>query len=203
MTICFYSCSDSSQKIPADKIQDSTKTEITKRIEPDLSDIKTPAGNIVKYKRTGDTIQIQWFQDGQLKTFSEMNFSVYDAEIWIPRFEGENDDFVILRAGCGSNCWLELFLPLKNGLTARWVDNPLACDLKQNYVAYVIDSLEILNFKTDKSQKFALDSCTSDVMRYICIDTIYFGNKTVSYKWDQSAKWDYTPRKARQLKINI
>ncbi len=201
-TICLFSCRDNSQKISVDKTTDSTKTENAKRIEPDLSDIKTPAGNIIKYKRTGDNFQIQWFQDGQLQTFVD-TFQVYGAEIWIPRFEDENENFVILRAGCGSNCWFEFFLPLKRGLTAKSIDNPLAFDIKQNYVAYVVDSLEILNFKTDKLQKFPLDSCTSDVMPYICIDTIYFGIKSLSYKWDHSARWDYTPKKARQLRIKI
>jgi hypothetical protein len=132
-----------------------------------------------------------------------MDFAVYGADIWIPRFENEDKNFIILWAGCGSNCWLELILPLKKGLTARWIANPLAYDLKQHYVAYVVDSLEILNFKSNKLQKFALDSCISDVNPYLCIDTIYFGNKSVSYKWDYSAKWDYTPKNTRLLKVKI
>jgi hypothetical protein len=53
-TLCFTSCQAEQKEVPIKNMNNLTETISTKRIEPDLSDFKTPGGNIIKYKRTGE-----------------------------------------------------------------------------------------------------------------------------------------------------
>jgi hypothetical protein len=204
-TIYFYSCNDSSEKISADKIQDTAKTEIIKRTEPDLSDITTPHGNPIKFKRNGDNFQVQWVQNSRLKTFTEYEFEVYGANSWLPRFQDENQEYVLMRAGCGSPCWLGLFLPLTGDRSAKLIHEYLAYDLDQNYVAFLADdsdSLEVLNLKSARSERFKLATCKAAFKGW-CIDTIFFEGQTLKFSWDSVVNWQKKEKALKKLKISI
>lgn len=203
--ICLCSCEEYPPKTSANKVRDTTKSAEVKKIEPDLTDVKTALGHIIKYKRTGDSFQVQWFQNGQLKTLTGCEFQVCSADAWIPRFKSENENYLLLKAGCGNPCWMGFFLPLNGDQQPNVIHEYLAYDLDQNYVAqinYDLDSIEVLNLKSNKTQRFKTGNCKSAFKGY-CFDTMYFDKKCLKYSWDSAVDWSSKTKRIIKLKLKI
>jgi len=149
-----------------------------------VDNFKTPLNHKIKFKKIGDKAYLQWYCDGELRTYDEP-FDLKGADAWLPKFMAENNDYILLKAGCGSPCWNGFFLPLKKSLKLKVIGEYLAFDLHQNYVAkvnYDTDQIEVENIITSKTQSVATEVCEA-VTKAVCIDTIYFEPKKIVTKW--------------------
>ncbi len=144
----------------------------------------TPKGQEVKFVVIGNNYYIQWKQSDTLKTFDYPFNLVEGGNSSFPRLVAENENYVVLRSSCGSPCWVGLFLPLYKGGRAKAVHEYIAFDINAKLVAYVSssDSIAILNLRTFQKQYFHPGKCESAFLGY-CIDTAYFENNSLHYKW--------------------
>lgn len=144
---------------------------------------KTRSGAIVRLKIVDDsTYYIQWGNSTKMKTFPE-KFNLEGAEAWIPRLIYENNDYLVMRGGCGNPCWVGYFLPLHEGSKPQMIHEYLGYDLENHLVAYVSDnSIEILNLKTNSIEVHKTKGCVSAFIGY-CIDSLSIKNRTLKYKW--------------------
>ncbi len=155
--------------------------------------IITPLHRTVKLLWNGKSGSIQWIQNGKSKILRNAFYVKERDVVGYPRFERESQDYIVLRYGCGSPCWIEIFLPLYKNGNPTIIEDPFVYDLGIDRVAGPggINGtfMEILNLRTRKKQSFYPDSCTSAFIGY-CIDTAYFeGNKFVYY-WNAQATFD-------------
>ena len=82
-------------------------------------------------------------QDNQLKTLDSAYYSIEEGQAWTPVFVQENEDYIVLQAGCGSPCWIGIFLPLHNNDQPKVINEYLAFNLKSALVASINnDSIE-------------------------------------------------------------
>jgi hypothetical protein len=145
--------------------------------------LTTPKGNVFKFRTNEGIFQLQWFQKGKWK-HCEYKFIVNGPEAHKPKFIAENDKYVLLRAGCGNPCWIDLFFPLNEGATATIINEYLAYDLNQDYVVSINNDnkLQVYNLKTHQFETIKTPKCESDFSPY-CVDTIYFQKKQLKFKW--------------------
>ena len=149
-----------------------------------VDDFKTPLNRDIKFKKIGDQVFLQWYCEGELRTYEEP-FDLKGAEAWIPWFIVENNDYILRKAGCGSPCWNGYFLPLKKSLKFKIINEYLVFDPAQNYVAkinYNTDLIEVENVVTSKTQSIKTEKCEA-AFKAFCIDTIYFTPKKIVTKW--------------------
>lgn len=160
--------------------------DTTKQIvqSANLSPIKTPSGRTIKFKTVGKYFYVQWDNNHSLQTL-DYKFQTDGADAWFPRFKNESDNYIFLRAGCGSPCWIGIFLPLYKDGKPEIINEYLSYDLDKHYVAYFnydIDSMEVFNLLTKKKQTFRTGKCESD-FKGSCVDTIYFKDNYLYCKW--------------------
>jgi hypothetical protein len=163
--------------------------------------LTTPNGNTFKFITNEGLFQLQWNQNGKWKHL-EYKFQVNGPDSYKPKFVAENDKYVLLRAGCGNPCWIGFFFPLKENKTAIIINEYLAFDLDQDFVARISNEnkLQILNLKTYKVETIITPKCESEFIPY-CIDTIYFQKKQLKFKWKE--KINSSKGKWYKFKINI
>lgn len=169
-----------------------------------LSDMVTPNGNVIKFKKIGEQSYLQWNRENKLETLDHP-FDLNGADAWLPRFVSENDNYLLFRAGCGSPCWTGFFLPLNKNGNIITINEYLAYDLNQNYVAYInydTDNLEILNIASGKKQSLVIGNCDSAFKGH-CIDTIYFKQKKMYYKWNANADFESKQNSLIELVLKI
>ena len=180
----FLSCGNKNHEHSVTEKKAKTKTHLV------LSDMVTPNGNIIKFKKIGNQSFLQWNRENKLVNL-DYAFDLNGADAWLPKFVSENDNYLLFRAGCGSPCWTGFFLPLNKNGTVTTISEYLAYDLNQNYVAYINDknNLEVLNITSGEKQSFITGYCNSAFKGY-CIDTIYFKQKKIYYKWNANADFE-------------
>lgn len=155
-----------------------------------IENFKTPLNRKIQFKKVKNKAFLQWYCEGELQTYKEP-FDLNGAQSWIPWFLTENNDYILLKSGCGSPCWIGYFLPLKKSLKLKIINEYLAFDASQNYVAkinYDTDLIEVENITTSKIQPIQTEKCEA-VFKAYCIDTIYFKPKEITIKWiDEDTK---------------
>ncbi|WP_291098724.1 MULTISPECIES: hypothetical protein [unclassified Flavobacterium] len=169
-----------------------------------LEDMVTSNGNVIKFKKIGEQSFLQWNRKNKLETL-DYPFDLNGADAWLPRFVAENDNYLLFRAGCGSSCWTGFILPLNKNGNVTTISEYLAYDLNQNYVAYLnydTDNLEVLNIASGEKQSFTTESCDAAFKGY-CIDTIYFKQKKICYKWTTNANQDSKRNSLIELVLKI
>lgn len=145
--------------------------------------LTTPKGNIFTFRTNQGLFRLQWNQKGKWKHL-EYKFQVRAAMADQPTFVAENDRYVLLKAGCGNSCRIGFFFRLEEGRDASVIDNYLAYDLDQDFVARISNDnkLQVLNLKTHKTVTIKNPQCESKFSRH-CVDTIYFQKKQLKFKW--------------------
>jgi hypothetical protein len=165
----------------------------------------TKFGNSWQLIKTSDsTFKIQWTSNSRIKeTTSE--FETHLSE----RFHVvmENADFIALRAERGSDAWFDIYLPLNENEPAFSLENPLAYDEINNFVAVeeLGDTiLKIINLKTKHEQPIIEKSnpCSSAFNHY-CINSISFSNGSLHYKWTTPNKIDSNKYVEKKVIIKI
>lgn len=193
----FISCGNKSHEHSVIEKKTKTKNHLV------LADITTPNGNIIKFKKIGQQCFLQWNREYKLETL-DYPFNLNDADAWLPRFVAENNNYLLFRAGCGSPCWTGFFLPLNTNGNVTTISEYLCYDLNQNYVAYINDTnnLEVLNITSGEKQSFITGNCNSAFNGY-CIDTIYFKQKKIYYKWNANADFESKQNSLIELVLKI
>jgi hypothetical protein len=155
----------------------------------------TPANYLLLTTRRGHNIQLyktdghyylKWQQDNKWMTMKDAFFSMEEGNARYPELVAESDDYVVLRAGCGSPCWVGAFLPLKQGENAMLIHEYITFDLSSRLVAYISgfsDSISILKLPTGQMRSYYTGKCESAFTGY-CIDTAFFDGNKLFYNWD-------------------
>lgn len=164
--------------------------------------ISTPNGHIIKLGRKGENFYLQWMQDNQLKTLDSAYYSIEEGQAWTPVFVQENEDYIVLQAGCGSPCWIGIFLPLHNNDQPKVINEYLAFNLKSALVASINnDSIEIINLKSSSKNSYYPGKCESAFPGY-CIDTSYIKDNKFIYSWTPETYLNSNKRKLDTLMLN-
>ena len=111
----------------------------------------------------------------------------------------ENENFIILQRGTGSEAWINLILPIKKNEKLFQTDQVLAFDsinniiVRQNYNSeeYPFQLINLKNLEKD-SIRFETKNCES-INIINCIDKVDFNEKTLIINWT-------TPNKFKEKK---
>ena len=119
-------------------------------------DTTSSNGNFLKYHVANKTATLEYGN----KLFHRSLPDKYDCQIadaWIPQFEWDTHDFMVLKYGCGSPCWGILVLPLDSVHPARNIMYEMAFDSISNLVVYLdcdnYSNLIVENLKTSQARK--------------------------------------------------
>ncbi len=130
---------------------------------------------------------LQWGNSLNLKTFPD-TFNLDGHETYIPKFIDENEDYIVMRKGCGNPCWIGYFLPINDSIKPISIYEYLDYDLENNLVAYINgNSIEIVNLKSKQTEVHGTKDCISAFIGY-CIDSLSIKNRILSYKWIPETK---------------
>lgn len=167
---------------------------------------KSTNGNFILYHVANNSAFIEYGN----KSFHRSLPDKYDCEIadaWMPHFEWDSHDFVILRYGCGSPCWGILVLPLDSVKPVRNLMYEMAFDSDNNLVVYLdcenYNSLIIENLKTYQARRIEFPFKT-DHGEFIgsWIDSISIKDKKLYYQYSDPN--DHNKKKTHTVvKIDI
>jgi hypothetical protein len=162
----------------------------------------TPKGRKIIFVVKNNKYFIQWQQEDSLKTLNYPFDFIEEGNSSFPRFMEENEDYVLLRSGCGNPCWFGIFLPLYKAGQPKIVHEYIAVDLNSDLVASVksSDSIEVLNLRTFDRQYIYPGKCESAFLGY-CIDTAYFKEKYLHYVWTSETYINSNIRENKEFKI--
>jgi hypothetical protein len=150
-------------------------------------DTTTCRGNYVLYNVFNDSVTIDYGNKLFRRSLPE-KVDCQIADAWIPHYQWDNNDFIVLRYGCGNPCWGILVLPLDSTQNARNIMYEIAFSPKDNLIAYFgyenYDHLIVENLKTcqwvDIELPFKSDH--GEFLGY-WIEKISIKNKTLYYKY--------------------
>ena len=131
--------------------------------------IQTPRNKIINFKLVNDSCYVlQWGNRNNLRMLDD-TFFLNIQESWQPRFISENQDYIVMRSGCGNPCWIGYFLPLDYSIDPIIISEYLDFDLDNDLVAYPSKSsngIEILNIRTKQKELHPLKNCNSAFVGY-------------------------------------
>jgi hypothetical protein len=154
---------------------------------------------------TDSTCKIEW---GNKRIKKQSMRDYYFSEARRLYFDWENEDFLVLKAGRGSDAWFNVFLSLDSVGRDEIIENTLTQDKKRSLVIAECSSpdttMVIHNLKSKELQYIIeTDKCSSVFVHY-CIDTIAFTDKGLYYKWTLPNKLDDNPKTyERRVRIKI
>jgi hypothetical protein len=150
-------------------------------------DTTTANGNFIMYHVANKTATIEYGN----KSFKRSLPDKYDCQIadaWIPHFEWDTHDFMVLKYGCGSPCWGILILPFDSIIPVRNLMYEMAFDSANNLVVYLdcnnYSCLIIENLKTSQAMRVELPFKTDhgEFIGY-WIDSISIKDKKLYYQY--------------------
>lgn len=105
-----------------------------------------------------------------------------------------NDNYILLGQSTGTDgANIRILLPLEKDATILEKENVLFENLRKNILVFEktdsIYQLEILNFKTLKSQSLVFDDICPAAAKSMCIDSIFLNNNQIVFQY-QGNKWD-------------
>ncbi len=154
-----------------------------------LKDINTPNGKIVKFEIKNDsTYTIKWGKEENLQILNKQFYCDAPA-ITKPNFVEEDENYIVMRFGCGTSCWGGIFLPIQEEESPETILYYYDYDLKNDLVAF-LDSqaqtatISVLNLKTKQKYEYPIKpECESAIPTY-CIDSISISNRELYYRWN-------------------
>jgi hypothetical protein len=178
------------------------KGQTTSCLEQYSSYNKTSAiGNFIMYHVANNSAFIEYGN----KSFHRSLPDKYDcqtADSWIPKFQWDTYDYMVLHYGCGSPCWGILVLPLDSLTPIRNIMYDMAFDSINNQVAYLgcdnYNCLIIENLKTLKARRidFPFKTDHGEFMGY-WIDSISIKDNKLYYLYsdpnDNNVEKKHTP----------
>jgi hypothetical protein len=145
---------------------------------------------------------LQWGDSLNLRTFPD-TFNLDGHESWIPKFIDENEDYIVVRKGCGNPCWIGYFLPINDSIKPTSIFEYLDYDLESDLVAYIKDkNIEIVNLRSGQTEVHGTKDCISSFIDY-CIDSLSIKNRILSYKWIPETKINSGKGKWKTEKIKL
>ncbi len=146
-------------------------------------DTITPRGNFVKNVRTSqDSYYVSWGNATIKRNLPPVRI---DAASEFPWLVNENENVLILRAGCGMPCWYATILPLDSVSAPFEVDFPLVYDMKNNLVVYsgVKDTIVwVENFLSRLHMPIVGKNCGS-AFNFFCTDSVSIVDKQLYLRW--------------------
>jgi len=177
--------------------------ELVERIDRKDS---TKLGNYFKLTiATDSTCKIEW-GNSKIKRLTDDDYHFHIARRF--SLEWENADFLVLRAWTGTGAWFSLVLPLDSLTSESTIGNTLARNEKRNLIVAEqfmgTDTIMcILNLKTKQTQ-YIIDKAKCETFYHSCLDTVFFSDKKLYYKWSTPHKFMDNPKTAeRKLEVKI
>lgn len=171
------------------------------KIENILNDKKT--GIFIRYIYTDENhYKIEW-GNREIKRISNDSYEVLGNGVL--SLEIYNKYGIVLRQGCGTECWYNIILTFNKKIKEKEIDCGFCYDLKNYLIVYanmdnpVITIENILNGK--KQEIFEYDMCQS-LNLVLCIDKCKIMNNYLYIKW-QGSKWTNKNPDFREKKVKI
>lgn len=211
MTLGTVSCnmkqasSDNHQVISKKDTFDLMKSypELVERIDKMES---TPLDNYFKLTiATDSTCKIEW-GNKKIKRETKIDYHFHTARRF--RFDWENENFLVLKAGTGTGAWFSLILPLDSATQESTIDNTLTKDEQRNLVVAeqppgTDTIMYILNLTTGQTQ-YIRDDKKCETFHHLCLDTVVLTKRELYYKWSTPHKYMDNPKTGeRRLEIKI
>ena len=124
-----------------------------------------------------DIYSISIKRDGQ----KEVLFST--AEHWYPAshtsIEWDNEDFIFIRQGCGTNCWIGKLLSIKDNSITEFPQYVYTDSI--NNIAVVYDEkFKIIDFKNNNETIIDIEICNKVMQAYYAIDSVYIESNHIT-----------------------
>lgn len=166
----------------------------------------TPLRNYYRLILASDsTCRIEW-GNAKVNNSTKSDYHFHTARRF--RINWENDDFLVLKAGTGSDTWFSLFLPLDSLAEESIIHNTLARNEERSLVVAEQSSgtdtiMFIYNLKSGQTQ-YIVDKEKCEAFHHYCLDTVIVKEKEMYYRWVVPHKYMDNPRTIeRKLKIRI
>ena len=153
----------------------------------------TKKGKIIETKSIGKGYYLlEWGYRNGLKTFPDTFSCIYPPSQ--PYFVEENNNYLVLRNGCGTNCWFIFFLPMYK-TQAKSFFKPLYYNIErdivitwlwQNDFSESTDTIIVTDLKKNKQEKIKIkDKCVYDIATEPCgsLKKIWVKNNVLYYDW--------------------
>jgi hypothetical protein len=154
---------------------------------------------------TDSTCKIEW-GNSKIKRLTDDDYHFHIARRF--SLEWENADFLVLRAWTGTGAWFSLVLPLDSLTSESTIGNTLARNEKRNLIVAeqfmgTDTIMYILNLKTKQTQ-YIIDKAKCETFYHSCLDTVFFSDKKLYYKWSTPHKFMDNPKTVeRNLEVKI
>jgi hypothetical protein len=146
---------------------------------------------------------VKWGIDN-VTMFSPDTFLLDGNESRLPKFVAKGDDYILLRQGCGSPCWIGYFLGLSEKMKFVPVNEYIAYDLNNNLVAFIdsdsSSSISVMEITTGKSSTYKISGCNSAFLGY-CIRSAKLVNDKLIIRMVDSD--NSNQKKARRISIKL
>lgn len=169
-------------------------------------DTVTKNGNFIKYHYKYDFVSLE-YGNSTFHKILDNQFPCQKADSWIPSFQWESKDFLVLRYGCGSPCSGVWILPLDSVFNARNIMFELTYDPENNLIAYLDNDnftyLLIENLKTCQKKKieFPFKTDHGEFIGY-WIEDISLKDNKLYYKYSDP-NMDSDKRKSKEVVIDL
>jgi hypothetical protein len=147
--------------------------------------IRTPGNVTIEFVREGaGDYEIRWSRGPLHRSTSQRIAPTGGGEpayLW-----WESKQFVVLRQGCGSPCWIAVVLPLDARQEDRLYWYPVAYDRDRNLLAYLgedVRSVVAENLVTHRTQVMPVTPLCSWAFPGWCVSNVEFRADTMHVRW--------------------
>lgn len=159
----------------------------------------------LEYKYKGDSsYTIRWGNKGFVNTSSTEYMVSGNGVLYVEDFDNQS---IILRQGCGTECWYSLVLPIDSGRVENYYYYLLAYDLENQKIAYLQreDSLAIENYKTGEIRTYSTSDWGKTTIKVQAFDSAYFTPKSfvIYYRGELRKDWVHSDRIKKEITLDF
>jgi hypothetical protein len=151
----------------------------------------TKSGYTVTYEDfSAKYFKVKWGRQNDLRTFPD-SFPSLCADNRIPTFDKETSNFIVLKYGCGSECWGAIVLPKDKNLKGRDIMYPIQVDTAKDILVFCDYkskglTIELLNLNTNKKKTINLTENCDNNFPLSFLDSSAIEKDFLFLKWRNS-----------------
>jgi len=148
------------------------------------------------------TFVMKWGVDGENLRILPDTFYCRNRQDMTPRIIDENENYLVTRNRCGSECAELRYLPLIDSVDYYTCAYVFDYDLENHVVAHLDyseheDKIKVINLKSNEVQFFELNPRCMSAMTYYCVDSLSVKDGEFYLRWD----YELTKDKSNVIEI--